>query len=183
MQFAVDAVRSHHGHIHQHTQGYNERGYGDLLQRNMQQLHTDQGHGDRQRNGGSQHQCRTPIHQEQPHNNHNHDRLDKASNEMMDPMFDRRWLVGQHPKLDAFGHAGFHGLHYLLNVLVEVPDDSAIAHFYSHHDRPARVQRSTLVRPPDDIGLIGNGRLIHAADVKNVAQIHRDASAPHPHYG
>ena len=36
---------------------------------------------------------------------------------------------------------------------------------------------------PSDIDLVRDGRLIHAADVKNVAQIHRRASAPHAHHG
>ena len=147
MQLAVDAIGGDDRHVHQQSQGDDERGDGDLLQGNSQHLHAHERHGDAHGNGGGQDQRRAPIHQEQRHEDHDDHRLHKALHEMLDAMIHGRGLVGQHPKLQPFRRARFHRFHHLLHVLVEMADDFAIAHFDGDHHGPARVQlRSAAFR-------------------------------------
>ena len=61
VQGAIDAIGRHHRHIDQHAQGDDERGNGNLVQRNMQQMHPHEGHRHRQRDGGGHDQRLNPF--------------------------------------------------------------------------------------------------------------------------
>ena len=184
MQLAVDAVGGDDRHVHEHPEAMMSAAMEICCSGMSSICMPINVMATRQRNGRGQHQRRTPIHQEQRHDDHDDHRLDEALHEVMDAMLDGRGLVGEHPELQAFGRARFHRFHHLLHVLVEMADDFAIAHFdRDHHGARACLRRAHPValtrapHAPEDIHLVRNGRLIHAADFEHVAQIDRRAFA------
>ncbi len=136
-QLAVDAIGRHHGIIHQHAEGDDQGGDGDLMKWNSGELHASEGHRDRQGDGHGDDEGGAPFHEEQGHGNHEEDGLHETQGEVINPLGDGFGLVGDGDDLHPWGEPRAELIDCRLHLHAKVPDHMSRLHLHSQHHRTA----------------------------------------------
>ena len=129
-----DAVGDHDGVVHQHPQGDDERSQGDPFQRDMVDVHQDEGAHDRNHQHRADDQAAAQPHKEQQNADHDQNRLDQIGHEAAQGVDDRFGLVGDIVDLDACRTHGLQLLEPLFQRLRHGDDIAALDGRNAHGD-------------------------------------------------
>ena len=166
-QLPVDAVGRDHRIIHQHAEGNDQGGNGDLVEWNPGELHASESHRDRQGDGHGDDEGGAPFHEEQGHRNHEEDGLHETQGKVIDPLGDGFGLVRDGDDLHALRELRAELVDRRLHLQRKVPDPMSWLHLHGQHHRTAAACSLPAAQP---FGVQWQRRFVAALHVKKFAE-------------